>query len=286
MQHTKHRFSDRGDHRGDLRPYFFQRDTSDMLEEAFHELLRARGDRTGASAKAAPSTETDERNIRREQYETLFADDATMRTLFNHDLDAFCAAMEDPALMETKFLERLKGLELQEPVEDAPPSNEGTWDVGRSPARQWEEQHDANAIDDASDVPELQEDSLYELASLWACACQRWSREVLDQRDVPRDRDCYRVGINVLLIPAKIAFGFRGSCSEDVLELQVAAVGYWQASAFCMRVLDSLASCFGKKLGDRDVVHDLLDDGREVFDGIQEKLAEIEEDIRYHGKRP
>ncbi|MDO8425264.1 MAG: hypothetical protein Q7T01_02000 [bacterium] len=280
MHQTQHRLFEQGPRRGDMRPYFFRRDVSDVMEEAFRELLHPRAPER--DAKSRPPADDDA--VRREQYATLFAYDPGMRKLFENDFDAFCVAMDDPARMEEKLAAQLR--DRRESCDacdgDASAPHNKEWDSGQTRARAWEQRQEASALAEfEQDMPELSDDALYNTAFKWACACERWSRQLLHQQQSNRDRDCHRVSINALLIPAKIAFGYRSSFGEHAVELEVAAMGYRQASIFCMRVLDSLANCFGRGTGSRDEVHDLLDEGRQIFSEIQETLAEIEEDLRF-----
>lgn len=269
-----------------MEPYFFRRTPADVLEEALDELVRQRlrevaGRQVQASApKDAAASADIEREVVREQRRTLFEYDAGMRELFANDFEAFSAAMDDPELLERRMGERIraheepKGEEVQR------------WDATRAPARAWEEarHHDAHAGAHGDDDAEtLDDDQLYDAAFRWACHVERWARERAAEAS-DRDRDLTRISVNALLVPAKIAFAFPGSLSADPIALEVAAVGYRQATIFCSRVLDSLASCYGRSVGDREDVHEYLDEGKEIHSDIQSRLAEVEQDLRWVGR--
>jgi hypothetical protein len=278
-------------------PYFFQRDAFDVFEEAFDQLLQ-RGTTSGLPVNAAV---LDERAVLREQRWTLFSYDAAMRRLFNDDFDAFCAAMDDPKRMHQRLEERLRSLLTNQRAERAPEevSQLPGWDDHAAPSRRWEagkrtpqSSEDESCPDcgkvhgseqDGERRPTLNDDPIYSAAFQWACRTDRWSRRVyFDQR--VRDRDLFRVLANATLVPAKVAFAFPGKVDDDLVGLEVAAIGYRQAAIFLSRVLESLANCHGKRIGHPNSVHRLSDEGRELLADIESRLAEIEAEIQDRGK--
>lgn len=282
--------SSRGN-RKSLHPYFFQRDSSDVLEEAFDELLRRRA----PAVRPADAAVVDEREILREQRWTLFTYDETMQRLFGGDFDAFCAAMDNPKLMHQRLEERLRRLSSERRTL----TKGGTWDDHAAPVRRWETSRAATSIDedvpceDCGKVhrrgdekqPTLDDDPIYDAAFRWACRTNRWSRRLyFDQR--VRDRDLFRVFVNATLVPAKVAFAFPGGLDDDLAGLEVAAIGYRQAAIFLTRTLESLANCDGKRIGRPQIAHNLTDEGRELLADIESRLAEIDAEIRSRNETP
>ncbi|MBI4434604.1 hypothetical protein HY635_02195 [Candidatus Uhrbacteria bacterium] len=284
---------------GGLHPYFFQRDTSDVLEEAFDELLQGRV----PAGRPIDGLVTDEREVLREQRWTLFTYDEAMQRMFGGDFDAFCAAMEDPKLMHERLEERLRRLrsERRTPTDrGTEPREHSGWDDYAAPVRRWEDAQVTAPSDDAipcadcgnvhdreegAQTASLDNDPVYDAAFQWACRTNRWSRRMYFDQHV-RDRDLFRVFVNATLVPAKVAFAFSGGLDDDLAGLEVAAMGYRQAAIFLTRTLESLANCYGKRIGRSQTVHHLADDGHELLADIESKLAEIESEIRHRGKTP
>lgn len=302
MQRAKHRFFDNDGRRsgGEMAPYFFQRNTADVLDEAFRELMRLRlmaaaREIAGASLDR---TEDEERAVLREQRRTLFEFDAGMRRVFHNDFEAFEQALDDPARMEERLQERQRTLEAQTAADAAAEqaaeaamreessSSSSEWNDLQSPVRQWEQgqpmeicsdpTHNHNG-DMPADEDQLAKDPVYDAAFRWACEVERWAREHYFNA-ATKDRDCFRASVNVLLVPAKVAFA-EGTETNATAALEVAAIGYRQASIFCSRTLDALGNCYGKHIGREEDVHQFLDDGRELLADLQSRLAELEEEI-------
>lgn len=274
-----------------MSPYFFRRDTSDVLRETVEELFQLH--LSAAMGRPTPAVAgriaEQEREVLREQRRTLFEHDDRMRELFRNDFDAFCAAMDNPDVLTHKLEEHQRARDARDGGDGR--ANEQPWD-DESPGRSWEEQrmreeetqhvcaHDHAHHKHAGDTPSLDTDPIYGAAFRWACRVERWARAHYAERK-DKDRDLYRVCMNVLLVPAKVAYGFPGTVDASTPSMEVSAIGYRQASIFCMRVLDSLANCYGKRIGDRKATHAFLDEGRELLADIQSKLAEIEEELRF-----
>ncbi|MBI2483456.1 hypothetical protein HYV74_04765 [Candidatus Uhrbacteria bacterium] len=259
----------------DLRPYFFRREETDVLREALEELLVHR-----VATRSQESARGFEREVLREQRQTLFAYDTAMQHLFHGDVDAFCAALDDPRLMHERLAAMYRSLHEHPGTEDA-----ASWHT------RWQEEHaEHHAWGTAQEqsappehVPSLDDDPVYDLAFRWSCRVDRWSRRLyLDQR--VHDRDLFRVVVNAALIPAKVAFGFSGALDHDASGMEAALIGYRQAAIFLVRVLESLANCYGKRVGRTPMVHELLDEGRELLADIEMKIAEIESHLRHRGR--
>lgn len=284
---------------GDPNPYFFQRDSFDVFEEAFDQLLRQRT----PGARPVNAAILDEREVLREQRWTLFSYDVGMRRLFNDDFDAFCAAMDDPKLMHQRLEERLRKLLSGRNVDQSATDVNQLpgWDDHAAPARQWEgaqrsakttsgeacqdcgKMHDRES-EETEKPASLNDDPIYDAAFQWACRTDRWSRRTyFDQR--VRDRDLFRVLMNATLVPAKVAFAFPGRVNDDLVGLEVAAIGYRQVAIFLSRVLESLANCYGKRIGHPKSVHNLADEGRELLADVESRLAEIDSEIRDRKKK-
>ncbi|MBI4434068.1 hypothetical protein HY632_04800 [Candidatus Uhrbacteria bacterium] len=263
----------------DLRPYFFRRGETDVLREALEELLVQR-----VTTRPQEASRGFERDVLREQRQTLFAYDTAMQRLFHGDVDAFCAALDDPRLMHERLAAMYRTLRGDHGTESG---GSAAWHT------RWQEAHEGHALgpahehgaaDDAmhEHLPSLDDDPLYDHAFRWSCRLDRWSRRLyLDQR--VHDRDLFRVVVNTNLIPAKVAFGFSGVVDHDRSGLEVALIGYRQATVFLLRVLESLAACYGKRIGRAQTVHELLDEGRELLADIEMKVAEIESQLRRQG---
>jgi len=268
-----------GDPSSELRPYFFQRDTSDMLREAFDTLLRQRvGAPTNAGADGAY-----EREVIREQRWTLFAFDDAMQRVFAGDFEAFCAALNDPRRMHERLREwfRRSGGPAKRPAHGTKGKPPPAWDDHTAAARTWETgdthpdgqcaQHETASLDD---------DPVYGAAFRWSCRTDRWARRLLVGGRV-RDRDLFRVVVNAPLVPMKVAYGFSGSLGGDLAGYETAAIGYRQAGIFLTRASDSLANCYGKRIGRPQSVHDLMDEGREVLADVESRTAEADAEIRF-----
>lgn len=278
MSIPQHRFTDGSSRRSgrDRNPYLFHRDTVDVLEEAFRELLRLR------MSPAASQTSTPPRDpilrMLDEQWRTSFAYDPTMQRVFHGDVDAFCAAMADPERMAVALESRFRELETIHARDDAPGMTDASWDEGNGSRRAWEE-----APESETDAPSsFGDDPVYDEAFQWSCRAERWSRELLVRRK-ERDLDLVRIIASVTLVPAKVAFGFSGSVDNDVPGLETAALGYRLAAMVLSRVLESVGNCLAKGVGEEEFVHELLDDGRELLADIESRLAEIESEIRHRG---
>lgn len=90
-----------------------------------------------------------------------------------------------------------------------------------------------------------------------------------------------RIAINASLVPVKVAYGFSASIDDDADGLEVALVGYRQAAIFCMRALESLGICYGKRIGVAKTIHEFLDEGRELLADIEATIAEIESELHF-----
>lgn len=281
---------DRRSSRSNLHPYFFQRGPADVLEEAFSELLQRR-----LRPERSKGDEDDEREVIREQRWTLFVYDGAMQRLFNGDFDAFCAALDDPKRMHERLQGQFRRLAREQGGRAVDAERPQEWDDRGAPVRHWEEAQSADTDAEApceecgevhtrteGGAASLDDDPIYDAAFRWACRTERWSRRLYAEQRV-RDRDLFRVLINATLIPAKVAFGFSGGIDQDLAGLEVAAIGYRQAAIFLTRTLESLANCYGKRIGRPQTAHHLVDEGRELLADIESRLAEIESEIRRRG---
>lgn len=288
MPSAKHRTFDdhqHHNHGSELRPYFFQRDTSDLLEEAFETLLRQRV----AAPTSSPGDGAYEREVIREQRWTLFGFDDMMQRVFAGDFDAFSAALDDPRRMHERlrdWFRRGDGVSKRT-THGSKSQRPSTWNDRSSPARSWEIGQAHHHDHEESHGPtSLDDDPIYDAAFRWACRTDRWSRRLSVGGHV-RDRDLFRVVVNAPLVPAKVAYGFSGTIDDDLAGFEIAAIGYRQAATFLTRTVDSLANCHGKRIGRPQTVHDLMDEGRELLADVESKLAEIDAEIRFRrGKNP
>lgn len=255
----------------EFHPYLFHREPADVIEEAFTEILHQRTPPTRAVRG------DDEGEVIREQRWTLFAHDEAMQQIFSGDFDAFCAALDDPKRMDERLRDarrRIMRGAKKTPGELAAPEY---W-LGES--HMHEHVHDHGDHEHAS----LDDDPIYDAAFRWACRTERWSRRLYVAQHA-RDRDLFRIFINAPLVPAKVAFAFFGGLGSDLAGHEVALIGYRQAALFLAHTMDSLANCFGKRIGREQTVHALLDEGRELLADLESRLAEIEAEIRRHGGR-
>lgn len=286
--HAAHRFFEEGGRgRRDASPYFFHRTTLDALEEAVREILKLRLEELQHPKQKRRSQRTPiEQDVLTEQRRTLFAHDARMRSLFQDDFAAFCAAMDDPAEMERIFDAHIAHIEREHrhrPQDtDAQHDIPSGWNHRQAIARAWEDQHASDGISDGGAHDghvSLDDDPVYDAAFRWSCRVERWSRARAAEGRAS-ERDLQRIAANALLIPAKIAFAFHAHCGSDLSALEIAALGYRQASLFCLCVLDALGNCYGRRIGKRSEVHEFLDEGKELLADLQSMLAETEEELR------
>ncbi|MBI4142884.1 hypothetical protein HY480_03360 [Candidatus Uhrbacteria bacterium] len=259
-----------GDGTGELHPYFFHRDSTDVLREAFGTLLSSRAEPTARK----PSAETDEETVILEQRHMLFAHDAPMQQLFDGDFDAFAQALDEP----WRFDERLRRRRSTVPPH-APSVEHGEGEHAQT--RLWEFHGDdahEHAHAHAHEHGPSESDPVYDRAFQWACRIERWGRRVYVAQ---KDRDCYRAFANVTLVPAKIAFASSASSDNDVAGFTTALIGYRQAWIFCLRVLESLGSCYARRVGRGQTVHEFLDEGRDLLADIESRIAEVESELRF-----
>ena len=255
----------------EFHPYLFHRESSDVIAEAFTELLhqRTRPVRTAGGDGEAEAV--------REQRWILFTHDEAMQQVFSGDFDAFCTALDDPKRMDERLREaRRRIMRGASHTRGESATSEHLWDA----------EHVHEHVHDHSDHehPSLDDDPIYDAAFRWACRTERWSRRLYVVQHT-RDRDLFRIFINAPLVPAKVAFAFFGGGGGDLAGHEVALIGYRQAALFLGCTMDSLANCFGKRIGREQTVHALLDEGRELLADLESRLAEIEADIRRHGGR-
>jgi hypothetical protein len=220
-----------------------------------------------------------EREVIREQRWTLFAFDDTMQRVFSGDFEAFCAALNNPRRMHERLREwyRRIGGDAKRPARGSKGKPSAAWDD-----RAWENggvhpdghgaSHGATSLDD---------DQVYGEAFRWSCRTDRWARRLLVGGRV-RDRDLFRVMVNAPLVPAKVAYGFSGMMDGDLVGYETAAIGYRQAATFLTRAVDSLANCYGKRIGRSQAVHDLMDEGRELLADVESRTAEVDAELRFH----
>ncbi|MFH1099081.1 MAG: hypothetical protein V1723_04165 [Candidatus Uhrbacteria bacterium] len=278
--------------KSDLRPYFFRRDISDVVEEAFRLVLedRLRSVNTVTPQKCAPADEVAnfEHAAFREQWAILFAHDPGMQQVFRGNFDAFCAAMEDPRLLHER-LAVLYGSDgrsehVRHESNGSSPHQQKTIDESvREWRTRWAEAARAdNAGDQFNPVATLDDDPVYDRAFRWSCRVERWSRRLYYGQGV-RDRDLFVVAADATLITAKVAFASSADFDENPAALETAALGYRQAALFLRRVLAALANCDAKRIGVTKTVHGLVDEGRDLLADIEARLAEIESEINSRG---
>jgi hypothetical protein len=283
MPRTHHRMrGGRSRPSGDLRPYFFTREPADLFEEAFGELLKLRTSDAHPRAQHNIEQPNDLQQVVREQRTTLFAHDVFMQQVFGGDLDAYIAAVDDAAVMHDAlaiFLHRQQGQADDATTKHCCGGHDASHEGGSPPRsvvhRSFEDRLlTSRSNEDAEDDGLFETDPTYDASAQWACRVERWAQSLFALPDT-HDRDLYRVIVNVLQVPAKVAFGMSCGPCVSRAELSIAAVGYSQARTFLIRTLESLAACFGKGIGGRDSVHEFLDEGRELLADIESRLADI-----------
>ncbi|MDP3771643.1 MAG: hypothetical protein Q8R16_05055 [bacterium] len=253
-------------------PYLFHREPADVIEEAFSELLHQRT----RPVKTAVEGDHEQEAVREQRW-TLFAHDEAMQQVFSGDFDAFCAALDDPKRMDERLREaRRRIMRGASKVRGASAEPEHFW----GPSHEHEHVHTHDNHEHAS----LDDDPVYDAAFRWACRAERWSRRLYFAQNT-RDRDLFRVFLNAPLVPAKVAFAFFGALGDDLAGHEVALIGYRQATIFLGCTMDSLANCYGRRIGREQTAHALLDEGRELLADLESKLAEIETEIRRRGGR-
>ncbi|OJI06894.1 hypothetical protein BK004_02020 [bacterium CG10_46_32] len=172
-----------------------------------------------------------ERDIVREQHQTLFEHDETMQEIFSGDFEEYFKIIEHPEILG-------RGAELPHTSELAELLSDG---------------EELEAIDDEVVVP-FEHDPLYQSATMWANNLHELGHSLYDYRG-EKDSDVFRVTINALLVSAKIAYAL--DIDEEALEhesahvfrteIEISIRSYGLAAIFLQRVRESLLNLIEKK---------------------------------------
>lgn len=176
-----------------------------------------------------------ERDIVREQHQTLFEYDETMQDFFDGDFEEYFSVIEHP--------------------EDLPLPEAGALD-GADIADIFSEQHiaDEDLSEGESGVP-FEADPLYQSASEWSARVHELGHLAYDHRR-RKDADVFRVTINALLVSGKIAYALdvdeeelnRQDAEIQRLEFETSIRAYTLAAIFLQRVRESLGEVVNKKI--------------------------------------
>lgn len=186
-------------------PWLFRRTEFDVLEEEFDDVFRRHD-----AAKADPAVYAMEEAVLEEQRRTEQRFERELETLLAEEETREIGADPLSSLLDRALSEREPEPERDEVL---------------------------SLVDDLRSGEA--DDVLYRRALPWAGRLFRWTeKRYVFGKD--KDRDVFRVHVNVYLVPAKLTFANAEEGREDPVSLRVAQKEYELASVYLRRVLQSL----------------------------------------------
>lgn len=187
-----------------------------------------------------------ERTVSREQQLTIFENDEAMRRMFKNDFEDYMRAIDNPDLMIQRMNERMAEIERDIEQNAGKQADFDSW---------WQDEFfiddmdeitsSARELEDEEFGLEWEKDPLYEKANKWAHRLHKVGLEIYEKQN-RRDKDLYRVMINVFMVPAKIAFAssgegdYTGDAELDAIEAEISLKGYNMCMIFLRRARESL----------------------------------------------
>ena len=228
-----------------------------------------------------------EDKISREQHLTLFENDESMRNIFKGDFEDYYKAVLNPDLMIKKMEERAGELEknIQSGMEDI--SEMSQW---------WQDEFWSDPFDDmdtdALGVTEAEEEvfgfsgsDLYEKANKWANRLHEISSSIYKENS-GKNRNLYRVMINVFLVPTKIMYAdiedeiIFENTEENKPEIEVSLKAYSLAMLFLQRVRESLSVLIEKNFQAKSEWQAAILVADEIALEIQDKMITLTRSLK------
>ncbi len=222
---------------------------------------------------SAPKLSQAEKAILREQQQTMFDTDESMRKLFNNDFDAYCHAMEHPEVMMQKIDARAQSAVVSR--ENTAIADDILEDLDEYAFEdEWYDEH--------ADMLSFEQDPLYNKAYQWSLQVHSLGHQAYDVEQ-RKDPDVFRVLINVFMVSAKIAYASEmqdANNEPDAAELEIRLRGYQLCSVFLQRVRESLLRLIQKNYAPQHDWQQALRTADDIALGVHARVSEIRAQLR------